>query len=89
MYDPLIKALNCALDRLSKVDVDGLPEFNKDRQIVFARSDAGSIRTETYLQDSYKPDIILVKWSKFKAEYEHEDYSYLESYISDISRVLT
>jgi len=84
VYDPLIKALNCALDRLSKVDVDGLPEFKKDRQIVFARSNTKCIETETYLQGSYKPDIILIKWRKFKTEYEYEDYSYLESYISDI-----
>jgi len=84
MYDPLIKAFNCALDRLSRVDVDGLPEFKKERQIVFARSDTECIGTEAYLQGSYEPDIILIKWSKFKTEYEYEDRSYLESYISDI-----
>ena len=79
MYDPLIKALNCALDRLSKVNVDGLPEFKKERQVVFARSKTKCIETETYLQGSYKPDIILIKWSKFKTEYEYEDYFYPES----------
>jgi len=84
MYDSLIKALNCALDRLSKVDVDGLPEFKKERQVVFARSNTKRIETETYLQGSYEPDIILIKWSKFKTEYEYEDYPYPESYISDI-----
>jgi len=31
MYDPLIKAFNYALDRLSKVGVDGLSEFKKER----------------------------------------------------------
>ena len=38
----------------------------------------------TFCNTSYKPDIILIKWSKFKTEYEYEDRSYLESYISDI-----
>ena len=84
MYDLLIKAFNCALDRLSRVNIDGLPEFKKERQIVFARSDTECIRTETYLQGSYEPDIILIKWSKFKTEYGYKDHSYLESYISDI-----
>ena len=84
MYDPLIKAFNCALDRLSKVNIDGLPEFKKERQIVFARNDAKCIGAEAHLQGSYKPDIILIKWRKSKTEYEYEDHSYLETYISDI-----
>ena len=84
MYDPLIKALNYTLDRLSKVNVDGLPEFKEERQIVFARSDTKCIGTETYLQGSYKPDIILIKWSKFKTEYGSEHHPYSESYRSEI-----
>jgi len=84
MYTPLIKAFNYALYRLSKVDVDGIPKFEEERQIIFAPSDAKYIGTETYLQDSYKPDIILIKWNEFKTEYEYGDRSYPESYISDI-----
>ena len=84
MYTPLIKAFNYALDRLSKVDVDGLPKFKKERQIVFARSDAKCIGTETYLQGSYKPDLILIKWSKFKTEYGYEGRPYSESYRLDM-----
>jgi len=80
MYDPLIVAFNYALDRLSKVDVTGLPEFKEERQIVFARSDTKCIGTETYLQGSYKPDIILIKWSKFKTKYGYEGRPYSESY---------
>jgi len=82
MYDPLIKAFNYALDRLSKVSVGGLPKFKEERQIVFARSDTKCIGTETYLQGSYNPDIILIKWSKFKTECGYEPYS--ESYRSEI-----
>ena len=84
MYDPLIKAFNYALDQLSKVDVGGLPKFKKERQIVFARSDTNCIGTETYLQGSYKPDIILIKWSKFKTEYGSEYHPYSESYRSGV-----
>ena len=84
MYDPLIKAFNYALDRLSKVDVGGLPKFKNERQIVFARSDTSCIGTETYLQGSYKPDIILIKWNKFKTEYGSKYHPYSESYGSEI-----
>ena len=61
MYNPLIKAFNCTSDRLSKVNIDGLPEFKKERQIVFARNDAKCIGAEAHLQGSYKPEIILIK----------------------------
>jgi len=84
MYDPLVEAFNYALDWLSKVDVGGLPKFKKERQIVFARSDTKCIGTETYLQGSCKPDIILIKWSKFKTGYGSEHYLYSESYRSEI-----
>jgi len=82
MYTPLIKAFNYSLDRLSKVDVTGLPKFEEEHQIVFVPSDAKYIGTETYLQGSYKPDIILIKWNKFKAEYgsKNKNQPYSESY---------
>ena len=46
MYNPLIKALNYALDQLSKVDIDGLSEFKKERQTVFTRNDTKCIRDQ-------------------------------------------
>ena len=70
MYNPLIKAFNYALDRLSKLKVQGLPEFQETRRIVFARSDAKCIKSENYLQGSYKPDIVLVKWDTFNSVYQ-------------------
>ena len=84
MYNPLIKALNYALDRLSKFDVPGLPEFEEQRQIVFARSDAKCIATANYLQGSYKPDIILLKWDVFKGVHKCPRAAYSESYRSSI-----
>lgn len=40
--------------------------------------------TKTYLQGLYKPDIILIKWSKFKTEYGSKHHPYSESYRSEI-----
>jgi G:T-mismatch repair DNA endonuclease (very short patch repair protein) len=66
MYLPLVKTFNYALDWLSGFDVPGLPEFQEKRQIVFACSSMRCIKSESYLQGSYKPDIILVRWDTFK-----------------------
>jgi hypothetical protein len=85
MYNPLIKAFNYALDRLSTYDVPGLPEFQEERQIVFARSDAKCIGSEHYLHGSYKPDLILIKWNTFKSAHgAPPGDAYSESYTSDI-----
>ena len=84
MYSPLIKALNSALDQLSKIKVPGLPDFNKDRQIVFARSDARCIESESYLKGSYKPDIVLVRWETLKKMQGKLQASFSHSYTSDI-----
>jgi len=84
MYNPLVGALNYALDQLSEFDVPGLPEFQEKRQIVFARSDAKSISSASYLNGSYKPDIVLVKWNMFKKTHQRSDAAYSESYESDI-----
>jgi len=82
MYSPLIKAFNYALDRLSKFEVPGLPRFQKQRQIVFARSDPKCIESESYLQGSYKPDIVLVKWDVFKRAHRRPRAVYSDSYES-------
>jgi len=85
MYTPLIKAFNYALDRLSEFNIPGLPEFQEERQIVFARSDAKCIGSEHYLQGLYKPDIILVKWNVFTKVYKYPPRAaYSESYRSSI-----
>lgn len=84
MYNPLIKAFNYALDRLSELKVPGLPEFGETRRIVFARSDAKCIKSENYLQGSYKPDIVLVKWDTFKSTYQSPGAADSESYQPDL-----
>jgi len=84
MYPPLVKAFNYALDRLSKLDVPGLPKFREKRQIVFACSATKYIKSESYLQGSYKPDIVLVKWNTFKKAHKCPGVVYSESYKSDV-----
>ena len=84
MYSPLVKAWNYALDRLSKIKVPGLPDFKEDRQIVFARSDARCIKSESYLQGSYKPDIVLVRWRTLKETQRERKAPYPMTYLSDM-----
>ena len=84
MYDPLIKAFNYALDKLSELDVPGLPKFQEGRRIVFAHSDAKFIKSNNHLQNSYKPDIILIKWDVFKIAHGSPSAAYSKSYQSDL-----
>jgi hypothetical protein len=84
MYLPLVKAFNYALDRLSGFNVPGSPEFQEKRQIAFARSSTRCIKSESYLQGSYKLDIILVKWDTFKRAHGCHDAIYSKSYKSNI-----
>jgi len=84
MYLPLVKAFNYALHRLSGLDVPGLPKFRETSQIFFACSATKCIKSESYLQGSFKPDIVLVKWSTFKKAHQCADAAYPESYKRDI-----
>jgi len=59
-------------------------DTQEKRRIVFARSDAKCIDSESYLQGSYKPDIILVKWDVFKRAHQCPRAAYSESYESHI-----
>ena len=82
MYSPLVKAWNYALDRLSKIKIPGLPDFNEERQIVFARSDARWIEPDSYFQGLYKPDIVLVRWETLKETLRERKVPYPMSYLS-------
>ena len=84
MYLPLVKAFNYALDRLSSFKAPGLPKFREEGRIVFACSATTCIRSESYLQGSYKPDIVLVKWNTFKRAHECPNATYSQSYESNI-----
>lgn len=72
MYSPLARAFNYALDRLSRFNVSGIPEFQEKHQIVFTHgySFAGLSN----------PDIVLIKWNTFKRVHGHRGDAYSESY---------
>ena len=58
MYKPFSEALNYALERLSKIEVEGLPKFKSD--IVFVPLDEG-VEFDRDLEGSlFKPDIIIM-----------------------------
>ena len=84
MYSSLIRAFNYALDRLSRFEVSGLPDFQEQRQIVFTRGDAKCIESESRLQDSYKPDIVPVRWNVYKRTHQYAGAAYSSSYEEDI-----
>jgi len=52
--------------------------------MVFVCSATTCIRSESYLQGSYKPDVVLVKWDTFKRAHERPKATYPESYRSNI-----
>lgn len=70
MYDPLVRAFNYALDRLSRADVPGLPKFQEKHRIVFAWTEARCISSESYLQGLCKPDITLLNWNNLMVAHE-------------------
>jgi len=84
MYLPLVKAFNYALHRLSSFKVPGLPEFREESHIAFARSATKCIKPGSYLQGSYKPDIVLVKWDTLKKAHKCAGVTYSHSWASDV-----
>jgi hypothetical protein len=71
---------NYALEQLSELDIPGLPQFQNDRQIVFACP---------MQHDSLPPpqtsDVIMVRWDELKRERSADQtVPYSESYKSDI-----
>lgn len=84
MCEPLVKAFNYALYSLSALEVPGLPEFQEEQHIVFASSAKKYTTTESYLQNPFKPDLILVKWDEFTSVHDCAGAAYHKSYKSDI-----
>src|SRR5882762_3171896 len=87
MYDPFVRACNYALDALSVVnDVDGLPEFSGEKQIVFVRNDDRAVLSGSHQRESRaRPDIVLVQWNHFKRQQQlHDRTPYSQSYDGDI-----
>lgn len=82
MYSPLVKALNFALDRLSKLKVAGLPDFQDRYQVAFARIFARCAEHED--EDLRSPDIVLVKWNASKVAGGYSGATYSESHESNL-----
>ena len=58
MYQPFTEALNFALEDLSRINVDGLPEFKA--HIVFAVCDKGVVSNRSLHGSRFKPDIAVL-----------------------------
>jgi hypothetical protein len=71
---------NYALAQLSELDIPGLPQFQTDRQIVFACP-----RPMHSQPPSHTSDVIVVRWEDLKRERSADQIiPYSESYQSDI-----
>ena len=87
MYKPFVRACNYALEALSAInDVDGLPQFSEEKQIVFVHNHNRSIYSGSHLRESQvKPDIVVLQWNLFKRDQELPDCTpYSQSYEDDI-----
>ena len=58
MYSPCSEAMNYALERLSDIEVDGLPKFKT--HIAFVPCDSGVKSNRTKSGSSFKPDIAVM-----------------------------
>jgi hypothetical protein len=82
MYEPFVRACNFALQEISAInDVDGLPKFSEDKEIVFVRNHDRSVGSEDPERTSLtKPDIVLLQWNHFKQMINRPDAPYSQSY---------
>ena len=81
MYKPFVRACNCALDQMSKIqNVDRLPPFSTESQIVFVDTHNRSVDSKDLQWNSLcRPDVVLLQWDKFK-EKLGRDVPYSDSY---------
>jgi hypothetical protein len=88
MYDPFVRACNYALDKLSKIHIEGLPEFSEEKQIVFFRNHDRSVQSHSHQRESrVRPDIVLLGWNRFKELYKEPRAtppSYSDSHSTDL-----
>ena len=83
MYDPFVRACNCALEKLS--DIDGLPEVSEEKKIVFARNHDRAVGSGSHQRTSrVRPDIVLLSWKIFKKRRGLPDVTYSQSHEDDI-----
>jgi hypothetical protein len=85
MYDPFVRACNCALAELSEINVKGLPQFVDDKQIVFVRNHDRAVKSGNHQRESrVRPDIVLLQWDAFRNWRGHKGATYSQSYNSNI-----
>lgn len=88
MYNPFVLACNYALDRLSRVNIEGLPQCTPERRIVFVRNHDRSLKSNSHQREpQVKPDIVLLRWERFAKLVKGSstgNYSYSDSYSRDI-----
>ena len=82
MCKPFLRACNYALETISTIEINGLPKFSEENQIVFVRNHG----SENHLWESQvKPGIALLKWDLFKWDQELPDCTpYSQSYEDDV-----
>jgi len=81
MYTPFVQAYNYALDKLSEIEVEGLPPPEPRKKVVFV----GSSEQNHQLQSQVKPDIVLLQWSFFveRLSTNSSTVEYSDSYLRD------
>jgi len=83
MYKPFVAACNYALDEFARFQVEGLPRFSEEKQIVFVRAHDRSVKSRHPMRESrLRPDIVVLSWALFN---ESQKAHYTTSYEKDIS----
>jgi len=83
MYTSFVLACNYALGELSAVEIEGLPSFELEKQIVFAHNHQPVKSLNHRLPPRVKPDIVLLQWGLF-ASPTAKPFPYSRSYLSDL-----
>ena len=90
MYKPFVRACNYALEALSAINVDGMPKFSELKQIVFVCNHDRSVHSENHLRESQvKPDVVLLRWDRFRKDEEISEYSRSYRDATSVSKNLT
>jgi hypothetical protein len=81
MYNPFVVACNYALDEFSRINVEGLPEFSPEKQIVFVRNHDRSVGSYGHDRNSrVMPDIVILGWDHFKELSKNKNTQYPASH---------
>ena len=85
MYNPFVQACNHSLDKLSAVEIEGLPSYKPEKQIVFVRNHDRSVKSPNHRRATQvKPDIVLLQWELVISSTSDPTSPYSRSYLSDL-----